>query len=172
MTIQNPRVVALFDVDGTLTAPRGDITEEMMSFLKELSTKVTVGIVGGKIRLIAWTAPRRRRAWGTSTTHVPVLTSYAVCLLYAGSDLVKQEEQLGAGVVNLFPWNFSQNGLVAYKDGQLLEVQTISKHLGENNVKRLVNWVMRYLSELDLPVKVRVKARIHWQLHLFPSHLP
>lgn len=73
----------------------------------------------------------------------------------AGSDLAKQEEQLGAGVVNAFPWNFSQNGLVAYKDGKLLEVQTLSKHLGEDNVKRIVNWVMKYLSEVDLPIKVR-----------------
>ena len=73
-----------------------------------------------------------------------------------GSDLPKQEEQLGAGIVNLFPYNFSQNGLVAYKNGEILEIQTISKHLGEDNVKRLVNWVLKYLSELDLPIKVRV----------------
>ena len=43
----------------------------------------------------------------------------------SGSDLPKQEEQLGEGIVNVFPWNFSQNGLVAYKNGEILEVQTI-----------------------------------------------
>ncbi len=75
------------------------------------------------------------------------------CFL-SGSDLPKQEEQLGAGVVHHFPWNFSQNGLVAYKNGVLLEVQTISKFLGENNIKRIVNWVLKYLSELDIPIKV------------------
>lgn len=53
----------------------------------------------------------------------------------------------------MFPWNFSQNGLVAYKDGDLLETQTIGKHLGEDNVKRLVNWVMKYLADTDLPIK-------------------
>jgi hypothetical protein len=42
-----PRVLALFDVDGTLTIPRGEVTEDMMSFMKELSTHVVVGIVGG-----------------------------------------------------------------------------------------------------------------------------
>lgn len=72
-----------------------------------------------------------------------------------GSDLPKQEEQLGTGIVKMFPWNFSQNGLVAYKNGDLLEVQTISKHLGEDNVKRIVNWVMKYLADLDIPIKVR-----------------
>jgi len=72
-----------------------------------------------------------------------------------GSDLPKQEEQLGDGIVKEFPWNFSQNGLVAYKDGELQEVQTLAKHLGEDNVKRIVNWVLAYLSKVDIPIKVR-----------------
>ncbi len=116
-TPENPRIIALFDVDGTLTIPRGEITEDMMAFMKDLSKKITVGIVGG-------------------------------------SDLPKQEEQLGAGIVSAFPYNFSQNGLVAYKDGKILEVQTISKFLGEDNIKRIVNWVMKYLADIDIPVKV------------------
>mmetsp|Transcript_5931 Transcript_5931/g.17782 ORF Transcript_5931/g.17782 Transcript_5931/m.17782 type:complete len:252 (-) Transcript_5931:1698-2453(-) len=113
---EKPRTIALFDVDGTLTIPRGEVTEPMMEFMKELSKKITVGIVGG-------------------------------------SDLPKQEEQLGDGIVKTFPYNFSQNGLVAYKNGELLEMQTISKHLGEDNVKRIVNWVMKYLSDVDIPIK-------------------
>ena len=60
---------------------------------------------------------------------------------------------MGEQIVQMFPWNFSQNGLVAYKDGDLLETQTIGKHLGEDNVKRLVNWVMKYLADTDLPIK-------------------
>ena len=118
-TPKNPRIIALFDVDGTLTIPRGEITPDMLDFMMALSKKITVGIVGG-------------------------------------SDLPKQEEQLGENIVNRFPYNFSQNGLVAYKDGTLLEVQTIAKHLGEDNVKRVINWVLKYFSELDLPVKVRL----------------
>ena len=117
-TPENPRIIALFDVDGTLTIPRGEITDDMMDFMMALSKKITVGIVGG-------------------------------------SDLPKQEEQLGENIVNRFPYNFSQNGLVAYKDGTLLEVQTIAKFLGEDNVKRVINWVLKYFSELDLPIKVR-----------------
>jgi phosphomannomutase len=70
-----------------------------------------------------------------------------------GSDLPKQEEQLGEGIEKVFPWNFSQNGLVAYQNGELLEVQTIAKHLGEENIKRIVNWTMAYFSKLDIPVK-------------------
>ena len=46
-TPKNPRILALFDVDGTLTIPRGEITPEMMAFMKDLSKEITVGIVGG-----------------------------------------------------------------------------------------------------------------------------
>lgn len=110
------RVIALFDVDGTLTQPRGEITPEMMEFMMKLKENVTVGIVGG-------------------------------------SDLDKQKEQLGDDVVTRFPYNFSQNGLVAYKDGEIIGVQSIDKFLGEENVSRIVNWTLKYLSDLKLPVK-------------------
>jgi phosphomannomutase len=125
MAPENPRIIALFDVDGTLTIPRGEITSDMLEFVKTLSKKITVGIVGG-------------------------------------SDLPKQEEQLGEGIVHVFPYNFSQNGLVAYKDGVLQEVQTISKFLGEDNVKRIVNWTMRYLADIDIPVKVCLLHAIYY----------
>jgi len=110
------RVIALFDVDGTLTQPRGEITPEMMEFMMKLKENVTVGIVGG-------------------------------------SDLDKQKEQLGDDVVARFPYNFSQNGLVAYKDGEIIGVQSIDKFLGEENVSRIVNWTLKYLSDLKLPIK-------------------
>jgi phosphomannomutase len=32
-------------------------------------------------------------------------------------------------------------------------VQTIAKHLGEDNVKRIVNFVLNYLANIDLPIK-------------------
>ncbi|KAL7979049.1 hypothetical protein Chor_015073 [Crotalus horridus] len=40
-------VLCLFDVDGTLTAPRQKITSEMADFLQALRQKVKVGVVGG-----------------------------------------------------------------------------------------------------------------------------
>jgi hypothetical protein len=47
MSKVSKRVLALFDVDGTLTIPRGEITPNMMSFLQQLNEVITVGIVGG-----------------------------------------------------------------------------------------------------------------------------
>ncbi|PQQ14663.1 phosphomannomutase [Prunus yedoensis var. nudiflora] len=47
MAVRKPGVIALFDVDGTLTAPRKAATPEMLGFIRELRKAVTVGIVGG-----------------------------------------------------------------------------------------------------------------------------
>lgn len=77
------RVLALFDVDGTLTAARAKVSDEMKEFLNTLKSKVTVGIVGG-------------------------------------SDLVKQQEQMGENIVKEVDYSFSENGLVAYKGGELI----------------------------------------------------
>merc|ERR1719450_1036445 len=73
--------------------------------------------------------------------------------IVGGSDLPKQEEQLWSGIMHDVHWDFSQNGLVAYKNGTFLASNSISKHLGEDNIKRVVNWTLRYLADLDLPVK-------------------
>jgi predicted mannosyl-3-phosphoglycerate phosphatase (HAD superfamily) len=77
------KILVLFDIDGTLTAPRGEATSEMMEFLQRLRDKVAVGIVGG-------------------------------------SDLIKQQEQLGANIVKEVDYSFSENGLVAFKDGAMI----------------------------------------------------
>lgn len=159
---EKPRILALFDVDGTLTIPRGEITAEMRAFMHQLRKKITVGIVGGKI--IPVSIFETMNPFGSFSVRHILLRNFFACLFFffvlfitldrPGSDLPKQEEQLGAGVVQEFPWNFSQNGLVAYKNGELQEIQTLSKHLGEDNVKRVVNWTLAYLATLDIPIKV------------------
>ncbi|ETW03299.1 hypothetical protein H310_04802 [Aphanomyces invadans] len=47
MAKANPRILALFDVDGTLTAARKVVTPEMTSRIAQLKKKITVGVVGG-----------------------------------------------------------------------------------------------------------------------------
>jgi phosphomannomutase len=39
--------VVLFDVDGTLTAPRKKVLPQVLEALKNLREKVTIGFVGG-----------------------------------------------------------------------------------------------------------------------------
>ena len=112
---KNPRVLALFDVDGTLTEPRKVVSPETTAFLKELREKIAIGVVGG-------------------------------------SDLVKQKEQLGDSP-NMFDWCFAENGLMAHKDGAVIGQTSFKDHLGEEKLKKLINWILRYFADLDIPVK-------------------
>lgn len=73
-----------------------------------------------------------------------------------GSNLVKQQEQLGAGGVNvteLFDFCFPENGLEAYRMGKQLDSQTFIQWIGEEKYKKLVNWILHYIADLDIPKK-------------------
>ncbi|XP_072969153.1 phosphomannomutase isoform X2 [Typha angustifolia] len=111
-----PGVIALFDVDGTLTAPRKVVTPKMLEFMRELREVVTVGVVGG-------------------------------------SDLVKISEQLGKSVINDYDYVFSENGLVAHKNGKLIGSQSLRTFLGEEKLKEFINFTLHYIADLDIPIK-------------------
>lgn len=69
-----------------------------------------------------------------------------------GSDLVKQQEQLGSPevpVTTLFDYCFAENGLTAYRNGEALASTSFLKHLGEQNYQRLAKFILRYISELE-----------------------
>ena len=70
-----------------------------------------------------------------------------------GSDFPKQKEQLGDHVTGDYDYAFSENGLTAYKEGELIGQQSIAEKLGEENLQRLLNWTLGYLSKISLPVK-------------------
>ncbi|KAM3437942.1 hypothetical protein NHJ13734_004405 [Beauveria thailandica] len=74
-----------------------------------------------------------------------------------GSDLAKQEEQLGgpagAPVTTLFDFCFSENGLTAFKLGQALPSSSFIQWIGEARYQELANFVLRYVADLQIPVK-------------------
>jgi phosphomannomutase len=53
----------------------------------------------------------------------------------------------------MYDYVFSENGLVAYKDGQLLEIQNIKKFIGEEKLKQFINFCLHYIADLDIPIK-------------------
>eukprot|EP00465_Bigelowiella_longifila_P009194 CAMPEP_0185256924 /NCGR_PEP_ID=MMETSP1359-20130426/5986_1 /TAXON_ID=552665 /ORGANISM="Bigelowiella longifila, Strain CCMP242" /LENGTH=260 /DNA_ID=CAMNT_0027841735 /DNA_START=61 /DNA_END=843 /DNA_ORIENTATION=+ len=108
--------IFLFDVDGTLTIPRGEIDVEMKTFMEDLRSKAYVGVVGG-------------------------------------SDLSKQLEQLGNNCVNEFDYFFTQNGLVSFKKGKALASTSMAGFLGEEKLQKLINFILGYLSKIELPCK-------------------
>lgn len=74
--------------------------------------------------------------------------------IVGGSDLCKVFEQLnGEKILQHFDYVFPENGLVQIVQGVEVGKQSIQKHLGEKTLQRFLNFVLRYLSELELPVK-------------------
>ncbi len=73
--------------------------------------------------------------------------------IVGGSDIVKQKEQLGEDMVSEWDYVFSENGLVSYKNGVLVSKQNFAKWLGEEKLKKLVNFVLHYIADLDIPIK-------------------
>tara|TARA_B110000902_G_scaffold224976_1_gene262728 strand:- start:338 stop:1072 length:735 start_codon:yes stop_codon:yes gene_type:complete len=73
--------------------------------------------------------------------------------IVGGSDLMKQKEQLGEENLKLFDYVFSENGLYASHMGKLLLMTSIVSEMGEDNIKKLINASMKYIANLDIPVK-------------------
>ena len=111
------KVIALFDVDQTMTPARQSIQPDMVECLNQCVAKgVHIGIV-------------------------------------SGSDIVKVTEQVGQDIVDSSIYCFSENGLLAMKNGKEFARQSFKNHLGEDNLKRLINFSLRYIADLDIPVK-------------------
>ncbi|KAL8727973.1 MAG: hypothetical protein Q9181_005512 [Wetmoreana brouardii] len=73
-----------------------------------------------------------------------------------GSNLIKQQEQLGTPAINvtsLFDFCFAENGLTAFRLGAPLANASFIGWLGEEKYKQLVNFCLRYISEIDIPIK-------------------
>lgn len=99
-----PGTLVLFDVDGTLTLPRRPIAPDMLSLLQRLRRRCRVGIVGGSdLAKIA-----EQIGSGTGAARAP------------RGRAATAGRRAPAAVVQLFDYVFSENGLVAYRDGQLI----------------------------------------------------
>lgn len=56
-------------------------------------------------------------------------------------------------VVDLFDFCFAENGLTAIRLGEHLPSNSFIEWLGEEKYKRLANFVLRYIADLDIPIK-------------------
>ncbi|XP_065882651.1 phosphomannomutase 2-like [Dysidea avara] len=74
--------------------------------------------------------------------------------IVGGSDYDKMQEQMGGDdITKMYDYVFSENGLVAYKSGELLAIQSIKKAMGEEKIQTFVNFCLRYTADLKLPKK-------------------
>ena len=89
-----------------------------------------------------------------------------------GSNFAKQQEQLGTPslpVTALFDFCFAENGLTAYRLGEPLESVSFIGWLGETRYKALVNFCLRYIADLDLPVKRGTFVEFRCVFPFFPG---
>lgn len=74
--------------------------------------------------------------------------------IVGGSDFKKIAEQMnGDDVIQRFDYVFPENGLIQYKEGKETGRQNIQEYIGEEKLQQLINFCLRYLSEITLPVK-------------------
>jgi len=111
------RIIALFDLDQTLTIARKPIEKSMIDTLNACKEKgVAIGIV-------------------------------------SGSDLNKIKEQVGDEIVAKADFTFSENGLYALKQGEFFAKKSIKDFLGEDRLKKIINFCLHYIADLDIPIK-------------------
>lgn len=78
-----------------------------------------------------------------------------VCLvgIVSGSDLHKINEQIGQSAFDIADYVFSENGVQGFKNGKEIMSMSIALELGEPKLKTLINWVLHYIADLDIPIK-------------------
>ena len=69
--------------------------------------------------------------------------------MVGGSDRVKQMKQLGVENELIFTYIFSENGTYTTKGGELFHKNSMAQSLGEENMKKLVNFLLKLMSETD-----------------------
>jgi hypothetical protein len=65
-------------------------------------------------------------------------------------------------VVEDFDFAFAENGLTAYRLGKPLESQSFIRYIGEEKYKTLVNFILHYIADMDIPIKRYVSCKVRW----------
>ena len=81
------------------------------------------------------------------------LRLHATVGVVGGSDLVKAKEQLGEGYVDIVDYAFPENGLQGFRDGREFHKMSFVGWLGEEKLKAFINFCLRYIADLDIPIK-------------------
>lgn len=97
--------------------------------------------------------PARKPATEEMMDFLAKLKKNVPVAIVSGSDEPKLTWQLNNKAHELCDYLFFENGVVAYQHGKLLGSESLTKHLGEEKYKKLINFALVYIAELDIPVK-------------------
>lgn len=92
-------------------------------------------------------------------SYLKKLKETVVVGVVGGSNLVKQKAQLGQNVEKEMDYSFSENGLVAYAEGERIHNMQLKEHLEPKDLNALISHILKYIAELDIPVKRCVSER-------------
>lgn len=67
-------------------------------------------------------------------------------------------------VIDLFDYCFAENGLTAYRLGEALPSNNFIQWLGEEKYKKMANFILHHIADLDIPIK-------RYELLPFPCEL-
>lgn len=96
----------------------------------------------------------RQKATPDMLTLLKALKEKCVIGYVGGSDLVKQQEQLGEDAAShLFDFGFSENGATAFRLGKQIGKESLVGWMGEDRYQEFINWTLHYLADLDIPIK-------------------
>ncbi|KAF8821215.1 phosphomannomutase [Cardiosporidium cionae] len=98
-------------------------------------------------------SPARKSATPEMAQLLQKLQKFIPLAVVSGSDLPKVQEQLGPLSGELFDYLFVENGVLAYKKNELIHSKNFPSLLGEDRLKKIINFTLKYFSELEIPVK-------------------
>lgn len=81
------------------------------------------------------------------------LRTVATVGIVSGSDLAKINDQLGCDARKVVDYVFAENGVQGWHLGESICSMSIAQELGETNLKTLINFVLHYVADLDIPIK-------------------
>lgn len=130
-----------------------DVSPEMLDLLQQLRKKVVIGFVGGS------DLPKQQEQLGVHGRKGNCrFISCARVLTYSAAQVSKLSRprhnfERQYAVIEDFDYCFAENGLTAYKLGKEFASQSFIGWLGEEKYKKLANFVLHYIADLDIPVK-------------------
>uniref|UniRef100_T1IKQ5 Phosphomannomutase n=1 Tax=Strigamia maritima TaxID=126957 RepID=T1IKQ5_STRMM len=98
--------------------------------------------------------PPRQKISNSMDEFLQKLKQHCTVGLVGGSDISKIADQIGGiNALSKYEYVFSENGLVAYKNGLLFHTQSIASYFDEETLQKFMNVALRKLSEITLPFK-------------------
>lgn len=73
--------------------------------------------------------------------------------LVGGSAFTQHKYQLGDDIHDVFDYVFSENGVMAFRKGEMIHCNDIRKVIPEERMTNLIDHTLRYIADLKLPKK-------------------